>query len=121
MVEQQMFSLQRQGDTFVVVVNISDYSSTVTDAILADLREALDAGMVVKLAIDMAGVKFMDSVALGSLVVLLRRIKQVGGRLALVGVSGHCLKVMQVTGLGKVFELYPDLPAANTGFANTSS
>jgi anti-anti-sigma factor len=121
MAEQQTFSLQRQGDTFVASVHVADFDSAVTDAILVDLRESLEGGLSVKLAIDMTGVKFMDSVALGSLVVLLRRIKQVTGRLALVGVSGHCLKVMEVTGLGKVFEFYEDMPKAMDAFKQNLS
>jgi anti-sigma B factor antagonist len=121
MVEQQTFSLQRQGDTFTATVHMADFSAGVTDMILTDLQEALGGGMGVKLAVELTEVKFMDSVALGSLVVLLRRIKHVNGRLALVGVSGHCLKVMQVTGLDKVFEMYSDLPKAIAAFTRPTS
>jgi anti-anti-sigma factor len=120
MAEQQTFSLDRQGDVFVARLQVADFTSAVTDALLADLGEALDGGLSVKLAVEMSGVKFMDSVALGSLVVLLRRIKQVTGRLALVGVSGHCLKVMQVTGLDKVFEMYGDVVQATAAFQRTA-
>ena len=57
----------------------------------------------------------MDSVAMGGMVVLLRRVKRAEGRLALAGLSGHCLNVMQVTGLEKVFDLYASVQDALEG------
>ena len=70
--------------------------------------------------VDLSKIRAIDSVALGALVVLLRRVKQNQGRLALVGLSGHAMKVLQVTGLEKVFDLFDDVAAAMASLSRPS-
>jgi len=119
MAEQSILSERRVGDAVVATVELSELTSAVAETLLAKLRESLSAGGTVKVVLDLSNVKFIDSVALGSLVVLLRRIKEAKGRLALTGLAGHCLRVFQVTGLEKVFEVYPDVPAASEALQRT--
>lgn len=52
-----------------------------------------------RVAVDLSGVSFMDSTALGVLVSSLKRAKELGGELALVGASGSPLKVLSLTGM----------------------
>ena len=54
----------------------------------------------------------MNSVSLGALVTFQQQIKRGGGKLAVVGVTGHCMKLMEVTGLVRVFQLREDLAGA---------
>ena len=112
MAEENILSERSLGDLKVVVVQSAELTAHVADALLSRLRDGLAAGEVAKLALDLSSVKFIDSVALGTLVIVLRRIKEAKGRLAVVGLTGHCRRVMQVTGLEKVFELYDDLAGA---------
>lgn len=112
MIDDATLSFEHRGDIIVATVKLAELTSTATDMVLLRLRQSLEAGQSPRMVLDLSGVKFVDSVALGTLVVLLRRVKQADGRLALVGLGGHVLKVMQVTGLQKVFEMYADLPAA---------
>ena len=116
MTVQPRLSRKQAGDAVVVTIEEREISSDATDALLALMAELGQAGNPVKLVVDMAQVRFIDSVALGALVVLLRRVKASEGRLALTGLSGHVMKVLQVTSLEKVFELYDSAEAALTGF-----
>ena len=118
MSEQNILSEQRLGDLRVVVVQAVELTPDVADALLSKQQESLAAGESIKLVLDLSEVKFIDSVALGTLVVLLRRIKEGKGRLAMAGLGGHCLRVMQVTGLEKVFGLYEDVAAAAEALRN---
>jgi anti-sigma B factor antagonist len=82
------------------------------DHVLTVVGEA-DAGT--RVALDLTGVGFLDSSGLGSLVTCLKRVREAGGRLVLVGVSGSPMKVFSLTGLDRVFEIVDttaDLPAA---------
>ncbi|HEX6329833.1 MAG TPA: STAS domain-containing protein [Actinomycetota bacterium] len=68
----------------------------------------------VRVALDMAKVTFMDSSSLGTLVTCLKRVRERGGRLILIGISGSPMKVLSLTGLDRVFDLVSspsDLPA----------
>jgi anti-sigma B factor antagonist len=82
----------------------------------SDLRDELngliDAG-VVRLGVDLAAVSFMDSSSLGVLVTCLKRTRERGGDIALIGPEGSPLKVLSLTGMDKVFTMAPspgDLP-----------
>jgi anti-sigma B factor antagonist len=68
------------------------------------------------LIVDLSKVKFIDSIALGSLVVLLRRVKATDGRLAMTGLSGHSRRVLQVTGLDNVLDLFDGTDTAMAEF-----
>jgi anti-sigma B factor antagonist len=74
----------------------------------------IDERSGVRLSLDLTEVGFLDSSSLGMLVTLLKRIKERGGDLRLVGVSGSPMKVFTLTGLDRVFEISEtadDLPA----------
>jgi anti-sigma B factor antagonist len=58
-------------------------------------------------ALNLTGVTFMDSSSLGTLVTCLKRLREKDRALALVGVNGAPLKVLTLTGLDKVFSLFP--------------
>ena len=99
----------------IATVEVPEISPSVTEALLAWRNESGNTDQPVKLVMDLSKVKFIDSVALGALVVLLRRIRQNGGRLALAGLTGHAMRVLQVTNLEKVFELFDDVSSAIDG------
>jgi anti-sigma B factor antagonist len=67
----------------------------------------------VDIALDLSDVSFMDSSSLGMLVGCLKRVRERDGRMVLAGVGGSPMKVLSLTGLDRVFELFPsssDLP-----------
>lgn len=72
-----------------------------------------DAGS--RLALDLSAVGFLDSSGLGALVTCLKRVREAGGTLVLIGVAGSPMKVFSLTGLDRVFEIVDTrdaLPAA---------
>lgn len=69
-----------------------------TPALTEEIASALNQEPP-RVAIDLTGVSFMDSTALGVLVSSLKRAKERGGDLALVGASGSPLKVLSLTGM----------------------
>ncbi|HET7398714.1 MAG TPA: STAS domain-containing protein [Intrasporangium sp.] len=64
------------------------------------------------LVVDLTDVTFIDSTGLGVLVGRLKHIRLLGGSLRLVGSDDRVLKVFSITGLDKVFEIYPTLEDA---------
>lgn len=81
------------------------------------LRAALESGFTdetPRIAVDLTDVSFMDSSSLGVLVATLKRAREQGGELQLVGVHGSPAKVMELTGLDAAFPIassLDDLPA----------
>lgn len=58
------------------------------------------------IVLDLAHVGFMDSTGLGTLVGALKRVKERGGDLALVGVGRPVMRLLSITGLDRVFSTY---------------
>ena len=69
-----------------------------------ELDDLLDTE-IPRVEVDLSGVSFMDSSALGVLLAVHERAGQRGLHLALASPSSACLKVIGITGLDKVFEL----------------
>jgi anti-sigma B factor antagonist len=63
-------------------------------------------------AIDLSGVPFIDSAGLGALVSGVRRIREVGGQVALFGPRPTVGRLIRVAGFDRVAPLHPDLDAA---------
>jgi len=75
------------------------------------LIELLDAG-VTGVVVDLAGVTFIDSTALGVLIGGVRRLHEADGRMALVVATRPVARVLDITGLDRVFTIHDTREAA---------
>jgi anti-sigma B factor antagonist len=64
------------------------------------------------LVVDLTGVAFMDSTALGTLVGAVRRVREVGGELAIVLPETAARRIFEITGLDEVLDVHPTRAAA---------
>jgi anti-sigma B factor antagonist len=76
------------------------------------LVDAIDAGRR-RLIVDLTGVTFMDSTALGVLIGIRRALK-LGGRLAIVCTNPDVLKIFEISGLDAAFPIFPALDEARS-------
>jgi anti-sigma B factor antagonist len=65
------------------------------------------------LIVDLEGVDFLDSTGLGVLVGALKRVREHQGSLRLVCTGERLLKIFRITGLAKVFTIYPSVEDAS--------
>ena len=82
------------------------------------LKEALLGAMdegVLNIVVDMSGVHFIDSSALGVLIGGVKRLKPKEGKLVLVSVDENVNWIFQITGLNSVFDIYQTREEALTG------
>ncbi len=75
------------------------------------LQRALDAGTR-NVVVDLAGVGFMDSTALGTVVVVFKAVREGGGRLCLAGAHGPVRRLLAVTSVDRAIDVYDTVPAA---------
>jgi len=79
------------------------------------LRQAIldqvEAG-VKHLLIDLTRVEYLDSTGLGILIGGVKRLKEQGGSLRLVGPSARITRIFEITGLNKIFDVYASEPEA---------
>jgi anti-sigma B factor antagonist len=65
-----------------------------------------------RLIIDLSGTEYLDSSGLGTLVGLLKRIREAGGEMPIAGAQPRVERVFEITGLTQVFRLYDDVDKA---------
>jgi anti-sigma B factor antagonist len=73
---------------------------------LRDQLDALFVGGATSFVVDMSGVTFLDSTALGVLVGALNQCKELGGQVHLVLTEPQVLRVLRITGLADAFTLH---------------
>jgi anti-anti-sigma factor len=73
-----------------------------------DIADWVDRG-VSMIAVDFTNVDFMDSSGLGALVVSLKKVREIDGRLALCAIHDQVRMLLELTSLETVFEIFPNL------------
>ncbi len=84
---------------------VDNYMHAVADMVTSDHPHV---------ALDMAGVEFMDSSALAALVTTLKRCLQHGGRIVLVAAAAPVRIILELTRLDEVFPQVDSLGAARS-------
>jgi anti-sigma B factor antagonist len=101
----------RDVDRHTVLIltgEIDVYSAHDLRAELARLEEAGRHDIV----LDLSGVEFFDSTALGVLVAAYKQAARCQGSLGLVGLTDKTMKVVRVTGLERIFAVFASLDEA---------
>ena len=96
---------ERTDSGIAVIIVAGELDLYTAPRLKENLLAALEDG-VLKVVIDMAGVHFIDSSALGVLIGGVKRLKPKGGRLILVSVDENVNWIFQITGLNSVFDIY---------------
>ena len=70
-----------------------------------DLVHLAESG-VKRVVINLSKVEYLDSTGLGVLIGGLKRLREAGGNLALVGPGMRIQRIFEITGLNKIFDIY---------------
>lgn len=65
-----------------------------------------------RIVLDLGQVSFLDSTALGSIIGLLRRVRERDGELRVVLPCGTAVRIFEITGLDAILASYPSRAAA---------
>jgi anti-sigma B factor antagonist len=94
------------------VVKVAGELDLATSPQLRDgLPRILDAGTRT-VVVDLAGVGFMDSSALGAIIVVFKALREGGGRLCLAAVQPPVRSLLAVTSVDPVIDIYDTVQAA---------
>lgn len=99
------------GPTLVAGSLPAKFDYGVCNAFHNQLRPHLDESPAA-LVVDLAGVTFMDSCAIGTLITIRNRLMKDKTPMFLCGLSEQVAKIIKITDLGRVFELADDRQAA---------
>lgn len=96
-----------------VVSLFGDLDYAVANELRAELFDAADSGTL-SLVVDLTGVTFMDSAALGTLVGAKRRLTHREARLAVVCTNDTLRRIFRITALDTIIPLFPSLADATS-------
>jgi anti-sigma B factor antagonist len=99
------------GETGVAIAVGGEVDLYTAPRLKEELLKAIDNGATLVL-IDLTTTTFIDSTTLGVLVSGLRRIRPIGGDLALVVTDRNIRKIFEITGLDRVFPIHETRAAA---------
>jgi anti-sigma B factor antagonist len=97
------------------VVQVAGDLDMATSPQLRDGLQRLLADGTRNVVVDMAGVGFMDSSAIGALVVMFRAFRDGGGRLCLAAVQPQVRSILAVTSVDRAIDVYDTVQAAEAG------
>jgi len=70
-----------------------------------EIMDQVDAG-VKSLLVNLEKVEYLDSTGLGILIGGVKRMKEQGGAMKLVGPSARITRIFEITGLNRIFDVY---------------
>jgi anti-sigma B factor antagonist len=105
---------EKTGDGVSVVSATGEIDIATAPPLRRQLEASIDRGPAV-VVVDLLGVTFMDSTALGVLVGALKRTRAAGGALRIVVSDTRVLKVFEITGLTEVFSIFATVEDAVRG------
>jgi anti-sigma B factor antagonist len=101
----------RPGRNCTVVEVAGDLDMATSPQLLQGLQQVLDGGTR-HVVLDLAGVGFMDSSALGTLVIMFKAFRDGGGRLCLAAVQPPVRSILTITSVDRAIDVYDTVPAA---------
>jgi len=114
--DQFSVSSERRGEALGIVTLAGEVDIYTAPRFKECLLELLDDG-VVNLVVDLSGVTFIDSTALGVLIGGVRRVNAAAGAMTLVVTSRPVERVLSITGLDRVFTIHESLEDAIAALA----
>jgi anti-sigma B factor antagonist len=110
----QEFHIEERPDGDVPVIAVSGEIDVATAPQLRETLQDVIARGKTTIVLDLLGVTFLDSTALGVLVGALKRCRESGGDLQVVVAEPRILKIFEITGLTSVFTIVDSVSAAGT-------
>lgn len=108
----QEFEIEERSAGGLPVVAVSGEIDVATAPQLRECLHRVIADGASTIVLDLLGVTFLDSTALGVLVGALKRCREVGGDLHIVVADPRIVKIFEITGLTNVFTITDTLEAA---------
>lgn len=107
------FEVERVQSAAVVQFEVRTILDTpAVQEVAEDLYALVDLHGLTELVMDMTGVRFLSSQALGTLVNLQRKAKAAGGQLILTGIDERIGRMFRITRLDSLFAFHADVEEA---------
>jgi len=108
----QIITIEMTGGIAVMTLNISEITLDLSETLTDDVTALADQYPGLIVVLDLAALKFLGSLALTTLIILQKRLRQTDGRLIIAGLAGQPMSVMKLMRITTIIEHHPDVPSA---------
>jgi anti-anti-sigma factor len=98
------YTQEEHGSTIVEVINLGRATLNEAGEFKKILFQDIETGWR-KIIIDLTECEFIDSTFLGTIVISLKKITNLGGNLRLVGIQPAVEKMLQLTKMDRLFQI----------------
>ena len=91
-----------------------------TESLRQRLKDTSESGHK-QIVLDLAGVDYIDSAGLGTLVSGAASVRRAGGELKLANLTSRVRDLMQITRLSTLFEVYDSLDKARSSYTRSAT
>lgn len=112
MSSEELFEIQSLPQAIVIRIARPSLDELTTQALESEVANLAAAAAQRPFILDLAAVEFAPSVAIGVLIKMLRSFKLDGQRFVLAGVQRRVQRVMEVTRVSTLFEVFPTVSDA---------
>lgn len=109
------YELNENGDITILEIHESRLIYESLDPIQEKIIELVESG-IKKLIIDFTKVNYLDSFAVGFVMDMYRRISNSNGTLKLCGLQPRVKKILTITRVDNVIDIYPGIEEALAAF-----
>ena len=103
--EKRLECTQLDGVTVVNFVDSKILDFNIIEQIATELNELIDEQKTSKLLLNLSNVEFLSSAALNKLIVLDKKMKKLGGKVALAELQPQVYEVFAITQLTQLFPI----------------
>jgi anti-sigma B factor antagonist len=103
----------------VVIVADGGLNHGTASQVYEVVQKSIECGLR-HVIVDCSKLDIITSTGLAKLLLLGKRMREIGGEVKLAAVPGFVAQVLALTRLDKVFEMYPDVAQARLSFRPTS-
>lgn len=101
---EEAFKLQKEGDITTITLTFKNFIHDDNEAFMKAFEKVVDEGHS-KIIMDASETFYMSSLILASMVYMLKKIQDKGGKLVMCNVKDRVKEVMAMTNLDKVFDI----------------
>ena len=114
---EEIITIETKGYAVFVTLHFSEITHEVSEQLQQAVLAEMAGRKRMSLLLDLTALTFLGSVGLTTLVILLKRLRESGGRMMVVGLAGQRLRVMELTRMTRIFELHPNMEEAISALA----
>jgi len=109
------FMQEEHGSILVEVVDLNRATLSDVEEFKKILFQDIQTGWK-KIIVDLTECEFIDSTFLGAIVISLKKITELGGKLRLVGIQPEVQTLFQLTKMNRIFEIFENREDALQSF-----